>query len=62
VVKAQVERLSFSVPMSTDIEGCHLCNSTDYINRYTFFLSNYMLQMFVLFSMGKFSIHVDGLC
>jgi hypothetical protein len=62
VVKAQVEGLSFSVPTSVDTEGCHLCTSVDYINRNTLFSSNYMLQMFVLFSMGKFAIHVDGLC
>jgi hypothetical protein len=62
VVKAQVEGLSFSVPSSVATESCHLCTSVDYINRNTLFSSNYMLQIFVLFSMGKFVIHVNGLC
>jgi hypothetical protein len=62
VVKAQVEGLSFSVPSSATTGSCHLCTSVDYINRNTLFSSNYMLQIFVLFSMGKFVIHVNGLC
>jgi hypothetical protein len=61
VVKAQVEGLSFSVSTSADTKGCHLC-IVDYINRNTLFSSKYMLQMFVLFSMGKFVVHVDGIC
>ena len=45
-----------------DIGGFHLCTPTNYINRNTLLSSNYMLQMFILFSMGKFAIHVNGLC
>jgi hypothetical protein len=62
VVKAQVEGLSFSVPICVITEVCHLCTSVDYINRNTLFSSNYMLQIFVLLSMGIFVIHVNGLC
>jgi hypothetical protein len=62
VVKAQVEGLSFSVLICVVTEFCHLCTSVDYINRNTLFSSNYMLQIFVLLSMGIFVIHVNGLC
>jgi hypothetical protein len=62
VVKAEVEGLGFSIPSSVDIEGCHLYTSIDYINRNILFSSNYMLQVSILFSMGKFVVHVYGLC
>jgi hypothetical protein len=62
VVKARVEGLSFLVLMSSDTGGCHLCTPINYMNRNTIFSSNYMLQMFILFSMGKFAIHVNELC
>jgi hypothetical protein len=61
VVKAQVEGLSFSVPICVNIEVCHLCTSVDYINRNNIFSSNYMSQIFVLLFMGIFFIHVCGL-
>jgi hypothetical protein len=48
--------------MSIDTEGCHLCTYVDYIYINTLFSSNHMLQMFVLFSMDKFVVHVDGIC
>jgi len=56
-----VEGLSFSVLKSVNTKGRHLCIYVDYINRNTLFSFNYMLKTFVLFSMGKVSIHVDGL-
>jgi hypothetical protein len=62
VVKAQVEGLIFSVLICASSEVCHLCTFVDYINRDTLFSSNYMLQIFMLFSMGRFVIHVNGLC
>ena len=62
MVKAQVEGLSFSVLKSVNTKGRHLCIYVDYINRNTLFSSNYMLQMFILFSMVKFVMHVNGLC
>jgi hypothetical protein len=57
-----VEGICFSVPLSASTESCHICISNENINRNTRFSSNYMLQIFVLFSMGKFVIHVNGLC
>jgi hypothetical protein len=62
VVKAQLEGLSFSVPICAVTKVCHLFTYVDYINRNTLFLSNYMLQIFTLLSMGIFVIHVNGLC
>jgi hypothetical protein len=62
VVKAQLEGLSFSVPICVVTEVCHLCTYVDYINRNTLFSSNYMSQIFVLLSMGVFVMHVNGLC
>jgi hypothetical protein len=62
VVKAQLEGLSFSVPICVVTEVCHLCTYVDYINRNTIFSSNYMSQIFTLLSMGIFVIHVNGLC
>jgi hypothetical protein len=62
VVKAQLEGLSFLVPICVIIEVCHLCTYVDYINRNTLLSSNYMLQIFTFISMGVFVIHVNGLC
>jgi hypothetical protein len=62
VVKAQLEGLSFSVPICVVTKVCHLCTFADYINRNTLFSSNYMSQIFTLLSMGVFFIHVNGLC
>jgi hypothetical protein len=62
VVKAQLKGLSFLVSICVITKVCHICNFVDYINRNTLFSSNYMLQIFVLLSMGIFVIHVNGLC
>jgi len=61
-VKSQVDGLSFLVMICVVTKVCHLCTYVDYINRNNIFLSNYMLQIFVLLSMGIFVIHVSGLC
>jgi hypothetical protein len=39
VVEAQLEGLSFSVPMCTGTKVCHICTSVDYLNRNTLFSS-----------------------
>jgi hypothetical protein len=62
VVKDQLERLSFSVPICVVTKVCHLCTFFYYINRNTLFSSNYMSQIFVLLSMGIFVMHVNVLC
>jgi hypothetical protein len=61
-VKAHVEGLSFPVLICVYTKFCHVCTFVGYINRNTLFSSNYMLQIFVLLSMGIFFIHVSGLC
>jgi hypothetical protein len=40
VVEAQLEGLSFSVPICVVTEVCHLYTSADYVNRNTLFSSN----------------------
>jgi hypothetical protein len=62
VVKAQLEGLSFSVPICAITKVCHLCTSADYININTLLSSNYMSKIFVLLSMIVFVLHVNGLC
>jgi hypothetical protein len=62
VVKAQLEGLSFSVPICVITKKIQLCTSVDYINRNTLFSSNYTLQIFVLLFVGVFVMHVNGLC
>jgi hypothetical protein len=49
VVKAQLEGLSFSVPICVVTEVCHLCTYVDYINRNTLFSSNYMCKYLYYF-------------
>jgi hypothetical protein len=40
VVEAQLEGLSFSVPICVVTEVCHLYTSVDYVDRNTIFSSN----------------------
>jgi hypothetical protein len=40
VVEAQLEGLSFSVPICADTKVCHTYTSADYFNRNTLFSSN----------------------
>jgi hypothetical protein len=40
VVEAQLEGLSFLVPICVVTEVCHLCTFADYFNRNTLFSSN----------------------
>jgi hypothetical protein len=62
VVKAQLEGLSFSIPICATTNVFHICTYVDYINRNTLFSSNCMWQIFTLISMGIFIIYVNGLC
>jgi hypothetical protein len=40
MVEAQLEGLSFSVPMCVSTKVCHIYDSIDYFNRNNIFLSN----------------------
>ena len=44
VVEAQLEGLGFLVMVCVVTEVCHLCTYVDYINRNTFFSSNWYLE------------------